>query len=101
MVKIKLYKQHYEWLSDDIREKIGWIVEFGHSDDELLDCTNDLVFLKSLCEDGVECKDNNECFELGKRIGIIVRKYDKHSRIRPRTVPGKNENEGVVFIYDF
>ena len=100
MVKIKLYPQHYEWLSDDIREKISWIVEWGHSDDELLDCASDLTFIKTLCEDGIECKNNNECFKLGERIGTIVRKYDTTSDIRPRTVPGKNENEGIVFIYE-
>lgn len=100
MVKIKLYAQHYEWLSDIIREKMSWIIEWGYSDDELLDCANDLTFLKTLCEDGVECKDNNECFKLDKQIGKIVRKYDTRSHIRPRTVPGKNENEGIVFIYE-
>lgn len=100
MVKIKLYPQHYEWLSDDIRSDIYWILEWNESDDKLLDCAHDLDFIKTLCEDGVECKNNNECFKLGERIGTIVRKYDTTSNIRPRTVPGKNENEGIIFIYE-
>lgn len=100
MVKVKLDAQHYDWLSDDIREQIYWIVETGRCDDQLLDCAYDLAFIKSLCEDGVECKNDDELLELGKRLEKMVRDYDKTSYIRPRTVPGKNKNEAIVFIYE-
>lgn len=100
MIKAKLDKQHYEWLSDDIREKIGGIVEWGYSDDELLDCVNDLVFIKTFSQEGYECKDENEVRELGKRIRKMVREYDKHSNLKLRIISGANENEAVVFIYD-
>lgn len=100
MVKVKLYPQHYEWLSDDIREKISWIIEGGYSDDGLLLCADDLAFIKNLCENGIECKNDDELLELGKQLETIVRDYDDTSYIRPRTVPGKNKNEATVFIYE-
>lgn len=99
-MKVKLDAQHYEWLSDDIRAEISFIVDNGHRDDELLDCVNDLVFIKTLCEDGTECGNDNQLLELGKQIETMARKYDETSDIRVRTIPGKKENEGIIFIYE-
>lgn len=100
MITVRLYAQHYEWLSDDIRAEMDWILQTGGSDDRLLDCAYDIAFIKAFSEEGFECEDDNEVLALGKRVETMVRKYDENSDIKLRIICGAGEKEAVVTIYE-
>lgn len=98
--KLKLYEQHYEWLSDDIRAEIDWILQTGESDEKLIDCLYDLGFIYGFYKEGYMCDSDTQYEKLRKAIEEIVRKYDNTSDIRPRTVSSENENETICLIYE-